>query len=115
MVSLINPSIGIVLTSSTALLTSIATLIKNEYISKLKNRYTKLRDWMKVNTLLDRKTQNQPMVDKIINQKESEELEKIYNHYIDKREKTMSGNKFEVEDVFGDVINKDNNNQDQII
>ena len=36
--SLINPSIGIVLTSSTALLTSLAILITNEYISKLKLR-----------------------------------------------------------------------------
>ena len=34
--SLRNPSIGIVLTSSTALLTSIAILITNEYKSKLK-------------------------------------------------------------------------------
>ena len=34
--SLINPSIGIVLTSSTALLTSFAILITNEYLSKLK-------------------------------------------------------------------------------
>ena len=41
--SLINPSIGIVLTSSTALLTSLAISITNEYISKLKLRYTKLR------------------------------------------------------------------------
>ena len=40
--SLINPSIGIVLTYSTALLTSLAILITNEYISKLKLRYTKL-------------------------------------------------------------------------
>ena len=32
--SLINPSIGIVLNSSTALLTSIAILITNEYMSK---------------------------------------------------------------------------------
>ena len=32
--SLINPSIGIVLTSSSALLTNIAILITNEYISK---------------------------------------------------------------------------------
>ena len=40
--SLINPSIGVVLTSSTALLTSIAVLITNEYISKLKIRFTKL-------------------------------------------------------------------------
>ena len=34
--SLINPCIGIVLTSSSALLTSISILITNEYISKLK-------------------------------------------------------------------------------
>ena len=33
--SLVNPSVGIVLTSSTALLSSIAILITNEYISKL--------------------------------------------------------------------------------
>ena len=36
--SLINPSIGIVLTSSTALLTSKAISITNEYLSKLKLR-----------------------------------------------------------------------------
>ena len=36
--SLINPSVGIVLTISTALLTSIAVLITNEYITKLKLR-----------------------------------------------------------------------------
>ena len=44
--SLLNPSIGIVLTSSTALLTSIAILITNKDKSKLKRRYTKLRDWL---------------------------------------------------------------------
>ena len=36
--SLISPSIGIVLTCSTALLTSLAILITNEYISNLKLR-----------------------------------------------------------------------------
>ena len=41
--SLINPSIGILLPSSTALLTSLAILITNVYISKLKLRYTKLK------------------------------------------------------------------------
>ena len=41
---LINPGAGIIISSSTALLTSIANLITNEYISKLKIRYTKLRD-----------------------------------------------------------------------
>ena len=50
--SIINPSNGIVLISSTALLTSIAILITKEDISKLKIRYTKLKDWINVITLL---------------------------------------------------------------
>ena len=62
--SLINPSIGVVLTSSSALLTSIVILITNEYISKLKIRYTKLRDWINVITLLYEKTLKESMVDK---------------------------------------------------
>ena len=56
-----NPSIGI--TSSTALLPSIAILITNEYISKLRIRYTKLGDWIKVITLLYEKTLITSMVD----------------------------------------------------
>ena len=62
--SLVNPSIGIVLTSSTALLTSLAILITNEYISKLKLRYTKLRDWINFITILYEKTLNQSIIDK---------------------------------------------------
>ena len=61
--SLLNPSIGIVLTSSTALLTSITILITNEYISKLKLRYKKLRDWINFITILYEKTLNQSMID----------------------------------------------------
>ena len=62
--SLINPSMGVVLASSTALLTSLAILITNEYISKLKLRYTKLRDWINFITILYEKTLNQSMIDK---------------------------------------------------
>ena len=54
--SLLNPSIGVVLTSSSALLISLAILITNDYISKLKIRYTKLRDCINVITLLYEKT-----------------------------------------------------------
>ena len=61
---LINPGAGIIISSSTALLTSIAILITDEYISKLKIRYTKLRDWINVITLLYEKTLKQSMVDK---------------------------------------------------
>ena len=62
--SIKNPSIGILLTSSTALLTSLAILITNEYISKLKLRYTKLRDWINFITILYEKTLTQSMIDK---------------------------------------------------
>ena len=112
--SLINPGIGIVLTSSTALLTSFAILITNEYISRLKLRYTKLRDWINFITILYEKTLNQSMIDKKIDEKEALELKKIYNHYLDKRKQIMDSTKFKVEDIFGDVISKDPISPEQI-
>ena len=63
-ISLINPSTGIVLTSSTALLTSVAILITNEYISKLKIRFTKLGEWINVITLLYEKTLKESRINK---------------------------------------------------
>ena len=111
---LINPGAGIIVSSSTALLTSIAILITNEYISKLKLRYSKLRDWINVVTLLYEKTLKSSMVDKKIDEKEAQELKKIYNHYLDKRKKIMKNTQFKVEDVFGDVISKDNFSHEQI-
>ena len=112
--SLINPSIGIVLTSSTALLTTLAILITNEYISKLKLRYTKLRDWINFILILYEKTLNQSMIDKTIDKKEALELKKIYIHYLDKRKEIMNSTKFKVEDIFGDVISKDSISSEQI-
>ena len=111
---LINPGAGIFISSSTALLTSIAILITNEYISKLKIRYTKLRDWINVITLLYEKTLKQSMVDRKIDEKEAQELKKIYNHYLDKRKEIMKNTQFRVEDVFGDVISKDKFSLEQI-
>ena len=61
---LINPGAGVIIPSSTALLTSIAILITNEYISKLKIRNTKLPDWIIVKTLLFEKTLKESMIDK---------------------------------------------------
>ena len=104
----------IVITSSTALLTSLAILITNEYVSELKLRYTKLRDWINIITILYEKTLNQPMIEKKTDEKEALELKKIYNHYIDKRKQIMDSTKFKVEDLFGDVISKDSNSPEQI-
>ena len=112
--SLINPSIGIPIASCSALLTSIASLITNEYISKLKIRYTKLRDWINVITLLYEKTLKQSMIDKKIDEKEAEQLKQIYNHYVDKKFEIMKNTQFKVEDIFTDVISKDTISTEQI-
>ena len=112
--SLMNPSIGVVLTSSSALLTSIAILITNEYISKLKIRYKKLRDWINVITLLYEKTLKESMIDKKIDQKEADQLKQIYNHYVDKKSEIMKNTQFKVEDIFTDVISKDTISSEQI-
>ena len=78
--SLFIPGAGIIISSSTALLTSIAILITNEYKSKLKIRYTKLRALINFITFLYEKTLNQSLVDKKIDEKEALELKKVYNH-----------------------------------
>ena len=111
---LFNPGAGIIISSSTALLISIAILITNEYISKLKIRYTKLRDWINVITLLYEKILKTSMIDKKIDEKEAEELKKTYNHYLDKRKEIMKNTSFKAEDVFGDVKSKDKFSQEQI-
>ena len=112
--ALINPGAGIAISSSTALLISIAILITNEYISKLKIRYTKLRNFINYITMLYEKTLSQSMINKKIDEREAQEIKKIYNYYLDKRTEIMDSNKFKVEDIFGDVINKDTISSEQI-
>ena len=114
MMGLINSGAGIIISISTALLTSIAILITKEHFSKLKIRFSKLRDWINVITLLNERTSKQTMVDKKIDEKEALELKKVYNHYIDKRKEIMKNTSFKVEDVSGDVISKDKFSQEQM-
>ena len=52
---------------------------------------------------------------KKIDEKEAQELKKIYNHYVDKRTEIMDSTKFKVEDIFGNVISKDSISPEQII
>ena len=54
------------------------------------------------------------MVDKKNDEKETQDLKKIYNHYLDKRKEIMKNTNLKVEDVFGDVIRKNNFSQGQI-
>ena len=50
-------------------LTSISTSTTNEYFSKLKIRYAKLRDWINVTTLLYERTLKESMIDKKVDKK----------------------------------------------
>ena len=54
------------------------------------------------------------MIDKVINQKEADQLKQIYNHYVDKRKETMNSTKFRVEEIFDNVISKDTISTEQI-
>ena len=45
--------------------------------------------------------------------KENLRLEKIYNHYLDKRKGNMNSTQFKVEDVFGSFISKISISQEQ--
>ena len=56
--------VGVMCASSISFFSSISTLVLNEYISRLKIRYTKLRDWIIVNTLLNEKILKTSLVDK---------------------------------------------------
>ena len=73
----VNPSIGIPTASSAALITSIAILITNEYISKLKIQDTKLRDCVNVISLLHGQILKQSMAHKKIDDREAQEMKKI--------------------------------------
>ena len=98
--SIVNPSTGILIASS-SLITSIAILFTNEYISKCKIRYTESRNWINVISLLYLKTLKQPMVDKKIDGKEAKQTQKFQNHYFDKRNDTKKETQFKVEEVCG--------------
>ena len=39
---------------------------------------------------------------------------KVYNHYLDERKEIMKNTNFKVEDIFGDIISRDNFSREQI-
>ena len=65
-------------------------------------------------TLLFEKTLKTFMIDKKIDEKEAEELKKVFNHYLDKRRDITKNTQIEAEDLFIDIISKDKFSQEQI-
>ena len=64
--------------------------------------------------MLYEKTLKQSVIDKKTDQKEAEELKKIYNHFINKKSEIMKKTQFKVEDIFGDKITKGSISPEQI-
>ena len=54
------------------------------------------------------------MLDKEIDQKEAEELKKVYEHYLEKRIESLKIASFKVEVVFGDITSNGNFGREQI-
>ena len=98
--SIVNPSVGIILSSSTALIASIASLITNLCESKFQKSYTKLRGCINVITLLHGKASKQSMVKKKVVENEANKVEEIFDAYLNKRKETMKNTDFKVEDIF---------------
>ena len=48
----VGATIGVPIAGFSAFIASIATLITNEYLSKQKARYSKIRDWINMTSLL---------------------------------------------------------------
>ena len=80
--SILNPGVQVI-SSSSALLISIAILLTNEYISEIRTRYTKLSFWIIIITLLWGKPLKRSMTDKKIDDKEAKKWKKIFNQYVD--------------------------------
>ena len=110
----VGASIGVPIAGVSSFLVSVAVLLTNEYMSKMQTRYTKLRDHISMITLLYEKTLKNSMIDKVIDEKESDELKKIYNHYMDKKDEIMKNTKFSVEEVFGTLDLSKNISGEQI-
>ena len=106
--------VGITSAGSISFLSTIRTLITNEFFSNLKIRYTKLGDWTNVINFLYEKTLKQSMIDKETDQKGAQKWKKIYNHYLDKRKETVRNTQFKVEDIFDDNVSKDSISPEQL-
>ena len=103
----VGTSIGVPIAGCSSFLASVATLILNEFFSKLKLGYTKLKDWINMITILYEKILNELMIDKRIDEKEGDELNKVYYHYLDKRKDIMKSTEISYHEVFGDVLGQE--------
>ena len=95
---------GVPVIATSGLLISIAVTAINEYISKLKERYIRLRTFVNKIRVDYEKVLKKSMADKVIDEKEGLELKKIYEFYLNNQKKIMSETRVSVEDIFGNRV-----------
>ena len=95
---------GVPVIATSGLLISIAVTAINEYISKLKERYIRLRTFVNKIRVDYEKVLKKSMADKVIDEKEGLELKKIYEFYLKNQKKIMSETNVSVEDIIGDMV-----------
>ena len=109
----VGTQIGLPIAGVSSFVISVAVLFTNEYFSRLNSRYQKLIDHIKMIKLLHKKILKKSLVDKKVDEKESEELKSIYNHYITKRNEIMENTKLTVEDISGRLDLSENISSDR--
>ena len=96
---------GVLVIASSGLLILIAVTVINEYISKLKERFIRLRTFVnKIRVNFEKIVLKKSMADKVIDEKEGLELKKIYDFYLNNQKKIMNETKVSVEDIFGNMM-----------
>ena len=110
----VGTQIGVSIAGISSFTISVAVLFTNEYFSKLKSRYQKLRDHIRMIKLLYEKNLKKSLLDRKIDEKESEELKSIYDHYLNKQKEIMNNTKFTVEGVFGKLDHSESKTSEQI-
>ena len=95
---------GVPIIATSGLLISIAVTVINERISKLKERYLRIRTFVNKIRVDYENVLKKPMADKVIDEKEGLELKKIYDFYLKNQKKIMNETKVKVEDIFGDMV-----------
>ena len=95
---------GVPVIATSGLLISIAVTAINEYISKIKERYIRLRTFVNKIRVDYEKVLKKSMADKVIDEKEGLELKKIFEFYLNNQKKIMSETKVSVEDIFGNMV-----------
>ena len=102
---------GVPVIATSGLLISITVTVINEYISKLKERYIRLRTFVDKIRVDYEKVLKKSMADKVIDEKEGLELKKIYEFYLNNQKKIMSETKVSVEDIFGNMVENVSSNE----